>query len=461
MKKLISLLLITAVLISGCEKASEEPPIESSSESSSLSESIEALESSDISKEESVPLTQNESFYPAKCIRGEDSLDYANRAPFKWNADGSFTFQNENTLVTLSEYNEVINTVTLPLEYLPAEKYSLSWSDKYIVAFSAAEQDAQLNFTSFFETEDGKVHLTNATVFDSKGNPVTRYRLTEVYGQSGNYTLPTYKNDGLTFVSSALSANNITWLNDTSFIVNCNSNIIIFDVEAERGRMLFDEKEEIFASYFDNEEHEGVTGGYYYTLGNSQNGRSSVFMFDEKGYKLPNGEKEANILEVGDGFVMAADTAEDYSEIISWAKAGETNFEVIAEDARGWPQTFGKYIWWQTMYKYGPMENAFYVFNTETGETSCYKSGYSGYQLLHKVVPSSEGFKFYYEENDPDGTSGFWVYDSVTETKTELDYNLMSKVLYIYDDYVSPTGKTYVEYDDYNEFTNLRIARFE
>ncbi len=466
MKKLISLLLVFMFLISGCEKAPEEVQIETPSESSQIPESGETSSEEEILKE------QNPSFYPAKAYEGDGSLEHQNRAPFNWNEDGTLTFQNENTLVTLSKYNEVIKTLTLPKEYLPKDEFTLFWNEKYIIAFAKAEEDKI--YTAFYETSKGNVYLVNATVFDAEGNPITQYRVMEVDFYSGNYNLSEYSlphspGEDLKYVTAALSANYMTWLNENQFIINAGNNILLFDVEAEKGRRLFDENYVLWEGNF-FEGHEGATDGYYYTLGASQNSRSTVCMFDSNGYKYPlTGEYkypikqlEANILEVGDGFVMASDTEnETYNEIIYWAKAGETEFETLTNEARGWPKTFGKYIWWQTMYKYGPKENAFYVFNTETGEKTVYKSGYEGYQLLHKVIPEGEGFKFYYEEHDAENNSSFWVYNSNTQEKTEIPYEFGNRVLYIYEDYISPDGKLFVEYDDYTSFTNLRVAKLE
>lgn len=49
---------------------------------------------------------------------------------------GILTFQNRNTLTTLSRENQVLETITLPEEALPGSEYSLDRSDDYILALS-------------------------------------------------------------------------------------------------------------------------------------------------------------------------------------------------------------------------------------------------------------------------------------------------------------------------------------
>lgn len=49
---------------------------------------------------------------------------------------GILTFQNRNTLTTLSRENQVLETITLPEEALPGSEYSLDRSDDYILTLS-------------------------------------------------------------------------------------------------------------------------------------------------------------------------------------------------------------------------------------------------------------------------------------------------------------------------------------
>lgn len=56
---------------------------------------------------------RSEAFYPAEA--GYTDYDGSPAQGWSgWNADGTFTFQNHNTLTTLSRENQVLETITLP-----------------------------------------------------------------------------------------------------------------------------------------------------------------------------------------------------------------------------------------------------------------------------------------------------------------------------------------------------------
>lgn len=71
---------------------------------------------------------------------------------------GTFTFQNRNTLTTLSRENQVLETITLPEEALPGSEYSLDRSDDYILALS---NPASMNepYGVVYYTDSGTVCL--------------------------------------------------------------------------------------------------------------------------------------------------------------------------------------------------------------------------------------------------------------------------------------------------------------
>ena len=78
---------------------------------------------------------RSEAFYPAEAgYTDYDGSPVQGRSG--WNADGTFTFQNHNTLTTLSRENQVLETITLPEEALPGSEYSLDRSDEYILTLS-------------------------------------------------------------------------------------------------------------------------------------------------------------------------------------------------------------------------------------------------------------------------------------------------------------------------------------
>ncbi len=452
-------ILVFVLLMSSCQRQEEISP-EIPESSQSLAEIIE--QSQNPADEELIPVVPNESFYPAENTFFGNELETQNRSAFKWNEDGSLTFQNKNSLVTLSEYNEVIKTVTLPEEYLPGERYILVWNDRYIVAFSTDDAYGDGgNIATLYKTTKGGVYLVNSTVFDAKGNVLERFRITDIFAEGEWQDPPLDGGDFVEYMSYSIAPYMINWLNETQLIFNFDTRVVLFDLEYNSGKILLDPEKEFDSYNLLNDGHDGCVDGYYYCLGYKNDGRSCVFMFDEKGFVMPFKDTEANQLQCGDGFIIAVDTDSDYNEIISYSKAGSLESRLIADNARVAPQAFGKYIWWQTSYGYGPNENAFYVYNTESGEQTVYKTGCEGYQLLHKVTENKGKFKYFYEEHDAENNRSFWVYDEASGQKTELDYESANNCLYIYEDYVSPTGESYIEYDDYYSFSNLRLVRFE
>lgn len=116
---------------------------------------------------------RSEAFYPAEA----GYTDY-DGSPIQgwsgWNADGTFTFQNRNTLTTLSRENQVLETITLPEEALPGSEYSLDRSDDYILTLS---NPAGMNepYGAVYYTDSGTVCLANLTLFDRQGNLVRQY----------------------------------------------------------------------------------------------------------------------------------------------------------------------------------------------------------------------------------------------------------------------------------------------
>lgn len=127
---------------------------------------------------------RSEAFYPAEA--GYTDYDGSPVQGWSgWNADGTFTFQNRNTLTTLSRENQVLETITLPEEALPGGEYSLDRSDDYILALS---NPASMNepFGAVYYTDSGTVCLANLTLFDRQGNPVRQYPRSQVYGYDEN-----------------------------------------------------------------------------------------------------------------------------------------------------------------------------------------------------------------------------------------------------------------------------------
>lgn len=110
---------------------------------------------------------RSEAFYPAEA--GYTDFDGSLVQGWSgWNADGTFTFQNRNTLTTLSRENQVLETITLPEEALPGSEYSLDRSDDYILALSNPGKMNE-SYGAVYYTDSGTVCLANLTLFDRPG----------------------------------------------------------------------------------------------------------------------------------------------------------------------------------------------------------------------------------------------------------------------------------------------------
>ena len=93
-------------------------------------------------------------------------------ARYRWDRDGTLTFQEQNRLHTLSPENELLETVTIPEEHLAADTcYQFIWGDKYLLAVAA--DPSRLGVAYF--TEDGGVQLSGVTLFDHQGQVVRQY----------------------------------------------------------------------------------------------------------------------------------------------------------------------------------------------------------------------------------------------------------------------------------------------
>lgn len=164
---------------------------------------------------------------------------------------GILTFQNHNTLTTLSRENQVLETITLPEEALPGSEYSLDRSDDYILALS---NPAGMNepYGAIYYTDGGTVCLANLTLFDRQGNPVRQYPRSQVYGYDENdqkiCLLPCPEGEEVTEVYGLGGAMPIYWLDGHTAIFDCHSFIIFYDFAADSGQVL-DDMNEIAAQF--------------------------------------------------------------------------------------------------------------------------------------------------------------------------------------------------------------------
>lgn len=197
MKQRFLPLLLAALLAlsAGCSpRAPEEAREPSASEEAPASDDTDTPEESPAPEDADIPgqsaageEASPDGFYPASA----SYLDY-DGAPLRgasaWNPDGTLTFQNENTLTTLSPDNRVLETVELPAGSLPGGPYDLSWSDACILAANS-NADGSENFGAVYFTDGGGVYLANISLFDRQGSLVRQYYQGALgtYDESGQY----------------------------------------------------------------------------------------------------------------------------------------------------------------------------------------------------------------------------------------------------------------------------------
>lgn len=214
---------------------------------------------------------RSEAFYPAEAgYTDYDGSPVQGRSG--WNADGTFTFQNRNTLTTLSRENQVLETITLPEEALPGSEYSLDRSDDYILTLSNPGKMNE-SYGAVYYTDSGTVCLANLTLFDRQGNLVRQYPRSQVYGYDENdqkiCLLPCPEGEEVAEVYGLGGAMPIYWLDGHTAIFDCHSFIIFYDFAADSGQVL-DDMNEIaaqfgrFSTYCGSQMGGVVDGTYYY-----------------------------------------------------------------------------------------------------------------------------------------------------------------------------------------------------
>ncbi len=289
MKKLIAFILAGILMLgfTGCK--TEEPDIEESESSGVQSESSEPeIDYTGIRTDDGYYFTEM-----ALPGYGGEHLQGA----FKWNGDGSFTFQNKNVLHTVSDENELIKSVTLPADaFFPTEDgecSKLSFSGERILVMGSEAQTGCAYFT-----DDGKMYLANMKLFDKNGNLIKEYPESDVYkyDETGNYIITLPAPEGKTVKNYyGPYTNSVSWISESVAVFNCHLWMGVYDFAADEGYMFhdmteFQEKHGKFSVYYgaDNYQFGMHDGKYYYAAHlneETSNGAGSLWVFDGKEHK--------------------------------------------------------------------------------------------------------------------------------------------------------------------------------
>ena len=410
---------------------------------------------------------RSEAFYPAEA--GYTDFDGSLVQGWSgWNADGTFTFQNRNTLTTLSRENQVLEAITLPEEALPGSEYSLDRSDDYILALS---NPAGMNepFGVVYYTDSGTVCLANLTLFDRQGNPVRQYPRSQVYGYDENdqkiCLLPCPEGETVTDTYE-LSVNTLHWLDGHTAILDCHAWIFLYDFEADSGRILDDMSEIVkhygkFGVYYGSQMGGVVDGTYYYLTRRESDPISGYTLWaaDADGAReLLDGQRFWHLFAAKDGLVLVDDInpADPESDSRVWyLPTGSTQPTLV------WSGDFSLYIteadqiafisWaWSldssVLYSYDPVTGA--LSSRDLGECI---------QINSLFTLVRDGSLRYYYSQFKDGERTSRVYDTAADTTTPLtrfDGNL-------YVSWLSPDGRYWVEQDPSTDDPRLRVSRWE
>lgn len=410
---------------------------------------------------------RSEAFYPAEA--GYTDYDGSPVQGWSgWNADGTFTFQNRNTLTTLSRENQVLETITLPEEALPGSEYSLDRSDDYILALSNPGKMNE-SYGAVYYTDSGTVCLANLTLFDRQGNLVRQYPRGQVYAYDENdqkiCLLPCPEGETVTDTYE-LSVNTLHWLDGHTAILDCHAWIFLYDFEADSGRILDDMSEIVkhygkFGVYYGSQMGGVVDGTYYYLTRRESDPISGYTLWaaDADGAReLLDGQRFWHLFAAKDGLVLVDDTdpADPESDSRVWyLPTGSTQPTLIWGGDLSLPFTEADQIAFIS-WAWSLDSSVLYSYDPVTGTLSSRDLGeYIQIDGLFTLV--RDGSLRYYYSQFKDGERTSWVYDTAADTTTPL--TRFDGGLYV--SWLSPDGQYWAEQDPSTDDPRLRVSRWE
>lgn len=410
---------------------------------------------------------RSEAFYPAEA--GYTDFDGSPVQGWSgWNADGTFTFQNHNTLTTLSRENQVLEAITLPEEALPGSEYSLDRSDDYILALSNPGKMNE-SYGAVYYTDSGTVCLANLTLFDRQGNPVRQYPRGQVYAYDENdqkiCLLPCPEGETVTDTYE-LSVNTLHWLDGHTAILDCHAWIFLYDFGADSGRILDDMSEIVkhygkFGVYYGSQMGGVVDGTYYYLTRRESDPISGYTLWaaDADGAReLLDGQRFWHLFAAKDGLVLVDDTdpADPESDSRVWyLPTGSTQPTLIWGGDLSLPFTEADQIAFIN-WNWSLDSSVLYSYDPVTGTLSSRDLGeYIQIDGLFTLV--RDGSLRYYYSQFKDGERTSWVYDTATDTTTPL--TRFDGGLYV--SWLSPDGQYWAEQDPSTDDPRLRVSRWE
>lgn len=404
-----------------------------------------------------------ETFYPAAAVYA----DY-DGSPLLgargWNEDGTFTFQHENTLTTLSAGNQVLSQVVLPPESLPGGGvYDLSWSESHILAIG--RQTAQnRQYGAVYFTGDGGVHLANLTLFDRQGRLVRQYPAAP--GDDG----PAVAGGAQVVGGCDLSdGSRVYWLDGEAAIFNCHDRIVLYDFAADAGRVLDDmsplvERHGKFGVYYGADLFQcGVSDGVFYYLAHREeeaaNNTGSVWCADREGARpLFDGQQFWHLF-VGRQALMLlahADPAAPEGDDLLYCATGQPpalqqvwQGACAIPFAESGPISFSNRSW----HREG---TCLFSYDPAAGRLQSHSLGAPVQVDVLFTRAAGDSLRYYYCLFDGSGATD-WAYDTATGETTRLTGEGWPGLKALEP---CPSGEYYVEYALADGQPQLRVCRW-
>lgn len=374
-------------------------------------------------------------------IQGNDAP-----ARYRWNGDGTLTFQEQNRLHTLFPENKLLETVTIPAEHLTADTcYQFIWGDKYLLAVTA---DFSRPGVVYF-TDDGGVHLANVTLFDRQGQLVRQYHAGPIYDNDSvpqEFLPPVPEGTKLVDCCGLYDGEEplAYWLDDETAIFNGRSHIVLYDFANDTGRVLDDMSElkekygKFFVYYGAHWDQCGVMDGSFYYLARREEEKGyTLWRADKNGAEELFGGKEYWHLFVGQDALVLVDSVDpmagDSASRVYIATPGENQPKEVCQGNLAIPfQENGCYLTFQNTF--GRDDTVLYAYRRDTGELFQHDLG-QVVQVNDLWVAEVEGSLRYYYTTFVNGTETDWVYDTATDATTQLPDGSVGGILS-----VSPDG---------------------
>ncbi len=403
----------------------------------------------------------NEDFYPMEIEEQSNYSQGFTRTNCIWNGDGTLSFQNRETLVTLSAENEIIDVLELSQKPNSVCDSVFSVSDSYIIA---AHRDPEFDYDGVvYYTYGGEVRFANMTLYDREGNFIREYPAAPIQDDDGNYTLPVNSGDYVMFHNRITDGSGIFyWLDDTKAFVRITFRVVLYDFETDTCTTVWTEKmarDFCPAPEFELADCIGPFDGKLYLTVYEEYGpndwNGSVWSLDEKGFARLF---EGNIID-SNGEIMAIHREDG---MYCWNFVDEEPAKVIdfPEDT---------YLYNRSIHLDGTrfdfqlnLETVFHSYFADTGELRSYDLGATVRAVLYGAKEENGVLKYYFnsaEERNDVGYDCLWVYDSETGFSKRLIEHPKNRDSMM--TVTSPDLSLLAQIDDNIQHASIRVVKIE